>query len=239
MKSARRLVWLSLILLLAALLVGCDNPNPQGGSAPSTTQTTTQTPLSEGEISLDRNFYLIIDDSDSMSDDEYAGSFPERIQAAKWALEEFVTKAVPSEVNLGFYALNSGKELVPLGKGNREKIVAKIRGINHSNGTPLNAAIRDGTNALVKQRAKQLGYGEFYLVVATDGAATDGDMNKSVEYATKNSVPIITIGFGIQNHPLKDQSLSYREATNPQELLEALKETQGESEYFDTSMFEK
>lgn len=194
----------------------------------------------EGEISFEKNFYLIIDDSDSMSSEDYAGSFPERIQAAKWAVEEFVTKAVPQDVNLGLYALNSGKELVPLGK-NRELIIEKIRKLNHSNGTPLNNAIQDGTDALVKQREKQLGYGEFYLVVATDGEATDNpsDASRGVTYASKNNIPIITIGFGIKNHPLKNQSLSYREATSPAELLQALKETQGESEYFDTSTFNK
>jgi len=197
--------------------------------------------LPEGAISLDRNFYLIIDDSDSMADKKFAGSFPSRIEAAKWALEEFVTKAVPADVNLGLYALNSGKELVPLGK-TREALISRLRKIRNNNGTPLNEAIRDSTNALLKQRSKQLGYGEFYIVVATDGEATDelaSDASRGVEYARKNSIPIITIGFGIQNHPLKNQSLSYREATSPQELLQALKETQGESQYFDNTIFKK
>lgn len=238
-----RLVWPLPILLLIAFAGASCAPVQQtpvsNTSAPATTAPELAT-VQEGEISLDRNVYLISDDSGSMSSPQYAGSFARRILAANWAMEEFVTKVVPPEVNIGLYTLNRG-ELVPLGKQNRDVIVEKVRGIKENGGTPLNNAIMRGTDTLVKQRAKQLGYGAFYLVVVTDGEATDNpsDASRGVDYAFKNNIPIITIGFGIKNHPLKNKSLSYREATSPQELLEALKETQGESEYFDTSSFDK
>ena len=111
-----KIVWLPLILIALLFVGACDSPVTPAPQTKSATATVQVVQVIEGEISLDRNFYLIVDDSDSMASNDYAGSFPKRIEAAKWALEEFVTKAVPSDVNLGLYALNSGKELVPLGK---------------------------------------------------------------------------------------------------------------------------
>jgi hypothetical protein len=229
------------ILFFLLLCIGCTaqasttSPATQG-------QTNSSTPVAippSGEISLDRNYYLVIDDSGSMGDHVYCGTFPNKLEAAKWAITEFITKTVPPEVNVGLYALNNGHELVALGKNNHDVIIAKTKALSPTDGTPLNYAIRTATDVLAKQRNKQLGYGEYYIVVATDGAGTDGDVGVSVDYANKNHVPIITIGFGITNHPLSTYSLSYREATNPQELLQALNETQGESAYYDSTVFKK
>lgn len=241
MKELKR-KFIPAVIATILLLAGCTDTSqsPASPSSPgSDSQPKVLTPKeADGEISLDRNFYLIIDDSGSMDGRDYGTS---RIEAARLALEEFATKVVLSDVNIGLYTLNQG-ELVPLGKQNRDAIVQKIRGIRTGGGTPLNNAIRRGTDALTKQREKQLGYGEFYLVVATDGEATDGPMDASsggIVYARENGIPIITIGIGIKNHPLRNQSLSYREAANQQELLQALKETQGESDYFDSTVFQK
>jgi len=228
------ITFMTLIILCS---IGCaPDAAPIGGQSDTSHPiSVAKPPIASGEISLDKNFYLVLDDSGSMGDRAYCGDFKNKIEAAKWAITEFATKVVSSDVNLGLYALNRG-ELYPIGK-NRDAIVEKIKTINASNGTPLNYAIARATDALVNQRAKQLGYGEYYIVVATDGDGTDGDVNDSVNYATSKGIPIITIGFGIKNHPLKNKSISYREATNPDELLSALKETQGETAYFDSTTF--
>lgn len=235
MKKLKHLSWFFVVILLFILpAASCMNAEPP---VLPKEDDLSQFNLQEGEISLDKNYYLVIDDSGSMSETRNSGSFSDKLEAAQWAVGEFVSKIVPSDVNLGLYALNGGQELVSLGKNNRETIIQKINQLRPRNGTPLNAAIYDATVALVTQRQKQLGYGEFYIIVATDGEATDGDMRDSVDYAIKNNILIITIGFGIHDHPLKDRSLSYREATSPEQLLEALKETQGEIDYFDSSSF--
>lgn len=228
---------ITFITLIILASIGCGPGAAPIGSREGSPQPApvAKAPVISGEISLNKNFYLILDDSGSMGERAYCGTFNNKIEAAKWAISEFATKVVSSDVNLGLYALNRG-ELYPIGK-NRDAIVEKIKTINASNGTPLNYAIARATDALVNQRSKQLGYGEYYIVVATDGDGTDGDVNDSVNYATSNGIPIITIGFGIKNHPLKNKSISYREATNPDELLGALKETQGETAYFDSSTF--
>lgn len=241
MKNLTRFIF-AVVLFVGLFLTACEPPStPQSASSQPQQQSASRTPVVEevkGEISLDRNFYLVMDGSGSMNSNNFAGSFTNRLEAAKWAVEELITKSVPADVNLGLYVLEK-YELVPLGKNNRGEIITAMKKLRPETNTPLNAAIIDGTKALVKQREKQLGYGEFFLVVATDGEATDGSMNRGVDYAFKNQIPIITIGFGIKNHPLKDRSLNYWEATSPQELLEALKETQAESAYFDSATFGK
>lgn len=178
-----------------------------------------------------------------MNDSKCAGEFATRVQAAQWAVREFTAQRVPEEVNLGLYVFdtNSHRERVPLGKGNRGQILTQIDRIQGGGNTPLNEALRVGVRALSVQRERQLGYGEFYVVVATDGAASDGDLaTDGVAYALRQRVPIITIGFCLQGqHPLAQHSMSYRDANSPQQLLSALQETQGESTYFDQSVFPK
>lgn len=227
-----------LIAALSILLfVGCAPPPDVKGVEPPQPQ-----PEENGVISTDKNFYLIMDGSGSMGESSHSGSFGSKIKAAKWAAREFVTKRVSPDVNLGLYVFdgNGERERVALGQNNREAILKEIDAISATSGTPLNTAIKRGVNALVKQRSVQLGYGEFYIVVVTDGEATDGDTKDAVSYAQKGAIPIITIGFGLnKQHPLAKDSLSYRNATNPDELLQAMQETQGESTYFDSTTFKK
>lgn len=201
-------------------------------------------PASESRsISLDRSFYVVVDASGSMNESECAGQFPNRTEAAKWAVKEFTTKRVPADVNLGLHVFDGSgsRERVPLGLGNRDAIAREIDRIRGGGNTPLNAAIREAVEALSTQRERQLGYGEFYVVVATDGQASDGDLRtNAVSYAAQQRIPLITIGFCLRSdHPLARASVSYRDANSPQDLLAALHETQGESPYFDATAFRR
>lgn len=248
MKMGQKIAPL-IALALLVFVTGCAPTVPPASTpaastpAPEPSERSSPPAMIEGEISVGRNFYIIVDGSGSMRNSEYAGTFSTRIEAAKWAVTEFIKSAVPSDVNLGLYAFDSKGtfERVGLGKNNRDQIIAEIQKIRADNATPLNHAIKEATKALSKQRDKQLGYGEFYIVVATDGEATDGsEAREGVEYAIKNKIPIITIGFGLnKEHSLSKHSISYRNATSPEELLQALKETQAESPYFDSTVFEK
>jgi Mg-chelatase subunit ChlD len=198
-----------------------------------------------GTISLDRNFYLVIDGSGSMNDSACAGNFPNRIEAAKWAVTEFINRSVPPEVNLGLYSFdnNGARERAPLGKENRTQIIQEIKKISGGGNTPLNQALKVAVDALVTQSKRQLDYGKFYIVVATDGVATDEgrpDAGAGVLYAKQHGIPIISIGFCLkEDHALAKESVSYRDVRNPNELFLALQETQAESTYFDTTVFEK
>lgn len=177
-------------------------------------------PKAAGKISKDKSFYLVIDGSGSM-----AGS---KMEGAKSAIKRFINEVVPPDVNLALYVFDGRGEgeRVPLGKNNRDKILLEIDKVIAGGGTPLNAAIIKATDALVA-----IGYGESYIVVVTDGEATDynSSQDRGAKYALANDIEIITIGFGLpKSHGLAKSSRSYRNATNPQELLESLKETQGE-----------
>ena len=212
-------------------------PAPGRAGDPSTM------PAEAGVVSLDRNFYVVIDGSGSMTDRGCAGQFPTRLEGAKWAVKQFTEHNVPSDVNLGLYVFDrsGSRELVPLGKDNRRGIVAAIDRVSGGGNTPLNAAIKAAVSQLATQRERQLGYGEFYIVVATDGEATDGDLSVGgVREALQQGIPIITIGFCLPGgHPLTSGSISYRNANSPEELLSALRETQGESPYFDQTVFRR
>jgi len=65
---------------------------------------------------------------------------------------------------------------------------------------PLSVAIEHGYKALTKQASLQLGYGEYHLVVVTDGEANTGyEPNKAVQSVlTESPVVIHTIGFCIR-----------------------------------------
>lgn len=225
-----------LLLLFLVSFAGCESnaPNTPGPVVQNQPNANTPkvpvepAPKAVGKISPDKSFYLVIDGSGSMKDKPSTGNFGSKIEGAKWAVKKFVNDVVPADVNLGLYVFDGRGEgeRVKLGKNNREKILGEIDQIRADNGTPLNEAIMKATDALVA-----LGYGESYIVVVTDGEATDynGSQDKGAKYALANDIEIITIGFGMTSkHGLAKSSRSYRNAANPQELLESLKETQGE-----------
>lgn len=251
------------LLMVVVACVQSAPPSPSSGAQPSSTQSSqptlsnnsiATTPSIEevkGVASFDRNFLIVFDDSGSMSDKNCGGNalkievapgkFAEnRIDVAKWATDKFVRESVPSDVNLGFYPLNNTKFKVPLGKDNRDRILAAIESMNTggSRGTPLNYEIQQATNLLSQQRALQLEYGEYYVIVVTDGEATDDggrDAKAGAEYALRNKIPIITIGFCLpQGHGLREHSWKYRNVLNADQLLDALKETQAELPEYDS-----
>jgi len=186
----------------------------------------------EGKISLDRNVYIVSDGSGSMGGGDCRGDKENNIAAAKWATKKFVETSVPTDVNLGLFAFDSRgiSERVPIGKNNRQNILQEIDKLNSGGGTPLNESIAAGVDALRLQRAKQLGYGWFTLLVVTDGEAPT---ETGVAYASRFAIPIVTIGFCLdKTHPLAVHSISYRDARNPDELFVAFQEVLAESETF-------
>ena len=173
------------------------------------------------------NAYIVFDGSGSM-----AG---EPIAQAKRAATAFIAGA-PDDLNIGLAVFDGkrmdGREIVPIGRGpeQRQKLKAEIAAVEAGGGTPLGAAIRIGTDALIKQFQKQLRYGDIRLIVVTDGAASDGrDFMDSIDFAKKYHVPIYTIGFRIGgSHPLRQYSEAYFTADDEKQLLQAMEETLAE-----------
>jgi Ca-activated chloride channel homolog len=193
----------------------------------------------EGKPSLQRNFYFIFDSSGSMQDD-YNGE--QKIEGAKKATRNFMEK-VPKDINLGLYVydINGGKELLRLGPRNHQAFLQKIEGLVPGGNTPLGDAVRFGTKQLTLQYQKQLGYGEFRLIVITDGLANDmDDFLKALKYATAYRIPIYAIGIDVEgDNYLRQYAVSYREANNSKDLQKALENTLAELPSFDTTEFKK
>ena len=223
-----------LLVVLGLLFMGCVPvvvPPTSDPTAEPVTRGGVALPT-DGAVSLDTNWYFVFDGSGSMTEHDCQGDYPDNLSAAKWGTSTFVTKNLPAADGLGLYVFDSHgrEERVPIGKNNRQAVLEEIEKIRAGGTTPLNESIVEGVNALRIQEAQQLEYGFFYLVVITDGEA---DVANGVEYATRFQIPIITIGFCLGNqHELAQASLSYRDAQNPDELLQALEEVKAEAETF-------
>jgi Ca-activated chloride channel homolog len=251
-----------LLLLLTACL-GCIDQSAQPparpapnfptrteGSPPAAPSGRVQIPLDDKNAKADptRNFYFIFDSSGSMGDsprktDRSGKVFPRRIDATKWAVQEFLGK-VPDDVNLGLWIFNgSGAgEVVPLGtaKGNRAAFLKAVESTQPGDGTPLSESIIAGVDKLVVQYKRQLGYGEYRLIVLTDGEPTGIPLPRAVDYAASYGIPIYTIGVCMdQDHSLRRHSLSYRAADNAEEMASALEETLAETKTFDAADFQE
>jgi len=195
---------------------------------------------------LARNFYFVLDGSGSMGEDPATkcsgaakSSYSTKLAAARWAIGEFLGQ-VPADDRIGLYVFDrSGqREVVPLGTGNREQFLKAVNAVYAAGGTPLAEAIITGVNRLAAQRDQQLGYGDFRLVVVTDGEATGRRLEDGTAYALAKRIPIYTIGFCVgQTHTLFRHSVAYRAANSPAELRRGLEETLGELETFDMKAF--
>jgi Ca-activated chloride channel homolog len=196
------------------------------------------------EAALTRNFYFIFDGSGSMGgalDKQCTGDkrFKTRLEGARWAVEQFMPH-MPPGVNVGLWVFDSrgNSERVPLGPNKREPFLAEILKTTAGGNTPLTEAIEQGINRLVRQREQQLGYGEFRLIVVTDGQATGRPIPQAVTYAREHRIPIYTIGLCIgQDHELRKYAVSYRAADSVEALKRGLEETLAETNVFDPKTF--
>jgi Ca-activated chloride channel homolog len=214
-----------------------------GGAAQGQTESPRTGPVG-GEAALTRNFYFIFDGSGSMSESlsrQCKGDkrFNSRLEGAKWAVEEFLP-LVPPEVNLGLWVFDSHGtgERLALGPDNRGRFLTEVQKTRAGGKTPLTEAIEQGVNRLVQQRDQQLGYGEFRLIVVTDGEATGRPLPHAVTYARERRIPIYTIGLCIgAGHELRKYSVSYRAADSIEALKQGLEETLAETHVFDPQTF--
>lgn len=249
-------------LLVVGALVACKVAEQGGTSAPTVEQppppppteapdapATPAVPVAiagDGVPAVDpklaRNFYVVFDGSGSMSYKECSGDYGKKLPAAQWAFQEFLT-AVPDEANLGLLVFDKAgvREVVKLGPSTREAVRQGVLEIRAGQGTPLGKAVKLATKALASQREVQLGYGEYNLVVVTDGQADDeADLRRAVKDANAAGVLIQTIGFCINDvSALKKGSFSYRSASDPAELREAVLGVLAEAEDFSSLEFEK
>jgi hypothetical protein len=165
-----------------------------------------------------------------------------KMQSGVSALRYFASQ-LPDDANFGLAVFLYGelKELLPLGKNNRQEVGQLLARIIPSGGTPLDQAIDFGYQKLLSQGKRQQGYGEYNLVIVTDGLASGGHYPEhAVERVLKESPVILhTIGFCIaQDHSLNRPGLTlYRSANDPESLKQGLVNVLAESPEFDLSSF--
>ncbi|MBI3917231.1 MAG: VWA domain-containing protein [Betaproteobacteria bacterium] len=170
-----------------------------------------------------RNFYVVLDGSGSMNERACRGD-GRKIDQAKAALEVF-SKAVPRNVNLGLLVFDRRgvSERVALATDNRQAFMQQVLATNPSGGTPLRGAIALARLRLEEQGRRQLGYGEYNLVVVTDGEASSGqDPRQEVnDMLARSPIIVHTIGFCISsNHSLNQAGRTVYKAANDRADLE-------------------
>lgn len=188
------------------------------------------------------NYYVILDGSGSMSAAACRGE-GSKIEQSRLALKRFA-QLVPKSANLGLLAFDADgvQERLPLGQENRERFVAQVRDVRPSGSTPLRRAIQLGRERLEDQARRQLGYGEYHLVVVTDGHASSGEDPRQVvnELLTHSPIVLHTIGFCIgADHTLNQPGrILYRAANDLEELQSGLSAVLAESPNFDVQRFQ-
>lgn len=206
------------------------------------------TPLNEtkGEKVSDKlnrkNYYIVFDGSGSMRERRCSGDKTKE-EVAKKALNNFVQQ-ISDDDNIGLYIFdnNESSQRVALGHHNKTQIIEEIQKSTAGGHTPLKTAMAKGVTELAKQSGKQLEYGEYHLVIITDGEASRYERPESVVNVSLSKTPIVihSIGFCIsEKHSLNQPGKTlYKSADNPQELLRGLESVLAESEEFVVTDFE-
>lgn len=189
------------------------------------------------------NYYVVLDGSGSMRRTECSGA-GNKMEAAIAALSAFVG-TVPSDANLGLTVFDDAglSERVPLASGNREAFQQQLTQVNARRGTPLRSSIQLGYEKLTAQAQRQLGYGEYHLVVVTDGHADpESEEPAGVVNEILYSSPVIlhTIGFCIgSEHSLNQPGrVYYMAADDPAQLKQGLASVLAEAPSFDVTKFQ-
>lgn len=189
-----------------------------------------------------KNFVLIFDGSGSMAEKKCSGS-QTKAEVAKNAVNEW-SASVPEDANLGLVAFDQSALSVrlPLGMHNRDQFQDEILAVAPNYQTPLAASIEMAYQMLTEQGRRQLGYGEYIVVVVTDGIANDPAALGHVVSRILSDSPVMinTIGFCIAaNHSLNQKGRTfYRAANDPAALRQGLQDVLAESESFDISGFQ-
>ena len=181
------------------------------------------------------NIVVILDASGSMQDKFSGDRTKSKMEAAKAALQEVLSK-IPDDTHIGllvFSGANIRNEWIyPLGPKDTQKLTAAIHLPQPGGNTPLGKYIRIGANRLLEQREKQYNYGNYRLLVVTDGEASDADKVKHYTPEILNrQIRVDVIGVDMKtDHMLAKVVDSYRKADNPGELVAAVSQILAETD---------
>ena len=188
-----------------------------------------------------RNYYVVLDASGSMSERSCNGAGT-KIAQAREALTGFAS-ALPKGANVGLLVFGAGgiREEVPLGGADREPFLRAVRAATPGGLTPLRSALTLARAKIEQQARRQLGYGEYHMVVVTDGEASKDEDPRNVVDSIIATTPIVlhTIGFCIDSrHSLNQPGrILYRQANDLEGLRRGLQDVLAEAPSFTVLQF--
>lgn len=172
------------------------------------------------------NVVVVLDNSSSMAQSMSGGT---RMTVAKKALST-VLGNLKDDVRVGVVLLNptpvaKNNWLIPLGQVNPAEAVKKINELRENGGTPLGYYMKVGADALLELRAKEH-YGNYRLLVVTDGEANSDDAPKLEAYLPdiqRRGIAVDVIGLDMRGeHSLATKVASYRRGDDPASLTKAI-----------------
>ncbi|MEM9703428.1 MAG: VWA domain-containing protein, partial [Planctomycetota bacterium] len=178
---------------------------------------------------------VVLDDSGSMSE-PMPGADGTKMDAAKAALRETFA-ALPPDARVGVFILNgygAGLEgssaLLPIASHTDAEVAERLKYVYAAGGTPLGTRIAEATAALAAEKAVRK-YGDYRLLIVTDGDATDeAEMDVAVPAALGAGLTMDVIGVAMKaDHALATRVDRYRRADDPASFREALREVLAES----------
>ncbi len=255
-----RALGLRLVLLGLALLAlaGCDRrvppaptpvniaqpaPAPTPPPAPWPGVTPDQATETDTPRLMARNYYVVFDGSGSMREQACGSGKASKIDAAKRALAAFAA-SVPADANLGLLVFDDQgvHEVLSLGPAQPGRFIERVQAVQAAGGTPLRESVQAAYHALTQQGRRQLGYGEYHLVVVTDGEASEGqDPGEAVAGLLRDSPVVLhTIGFCLgDQHSLNQPGRTlYLAADNPEALSRGLGDVLAEAPAFNAAGFD-
>jgi Mg-chelatase subunit ChlD len=243
-----KLIKTVLFSVAALSIVGCNQSSNSGSSSNATSNGSSASAqkrvksdwpylstIDQSQVGIEsdlllKNYIVVFDDSGSMD-----GS---KIVDGKNAVKQFINN-IPDGVNVAFSTLNKG-----LRQGftqDKQMLLRAVSQVNAGGGTPLETSIKLGFHTITKQAQKQLGYGQFGIIVVTDGDPSAGEDPTGIVNKLINETPIEvhTIGFHLgSNHVLNSPGRTfYTSASNVADLVNAMTSVLAESESFDVSEF--
>lgn len=185
------------------------------------------------------NIMVVLDMSGSMASKTCSGTYRNKAEAARAVLGDWVNQVDP-EANLGLVVFDANGVTVrtPLGQHNREHFVEKINQSRPIGGTPLRSAIELALEQLEYRSAHQQGYGDYRIMVITDGEHSNGEdpavpLNRIFSNPS-DPTQVHTVGFCIDDSALNQPGLTvYQSAENPEELRDGLNRVLAESASFE------
>ena len=186
-------------------------------------------PASADEASAHNSLVIIVDGSGSMGDNmQVDNGYIKKMDAAKQSLKEVLRK-VKNDTWVAIFVFDGHGEgwaykLAPVNLPVMDQAIDRIR---NGGGTPLGFSIKHGADLLMHSRREQHGYGNYQLLIVTDGEASDNsDMLNFADEVRARDIRIDTIGVAMPGggqHSLAKLSDSYQSADNLKELALALK----------------